>query len=63
MEYVNTFSIASQKLEEKHEGDTPESKLVRFLDNITDDDYNVVKQQLTGNVNTTLNKAVTRIRT
>ena len=61
-EYVNAFSIASQKLEQKNEGDTPESKLVRFLDNITDDDYDVVKQQLTGDVNTTFDTAVTRIR-
>ena len=60
--YVNAFSITSQKLEEKSEGDTPESKLVRFLDNIMDDDYDVVKQQLTGDVNTAFDTAVTRIR-
>ena len=62
-EYVNVFSIASQKLENKNEGDTTESKLARFLDNITDDDYDVVKQQLTGDANTTFDTAVSRIRT
>ena len=62
-EYVNVFSIASQKLEDKMEGDTPESKLARFLEHITDDDYDVVKQQLTGNPTTTFYTAVSQIRT
>ena len=50
-------------MENKNEGDTTESKLARFLDNITDDDYDVVKQQLTGDANTTFDTAVSRIRT
>ena len=61
-EYVNIFSIALQKLENKNEGDMTELKLAQFLDNIMDYDYDVVKQQLSGNPNTTFNIAVTQIQ-
>ena len=43
-EYVKLLNIASQKLKNKNKGDTTESKLAQFLDNITDDNYDVVKQ-------------------
>ena len=62
-EYVNVFSIASQKLEDKMEGDTPESKLARFLEHITDDDYDVVKHQLTGDPTTSFDTVVSQIQT
>ena len=45
-EYVNQFIICCQKLEAKDEGPTKATKIKLFLDKITDEDYNVVKQNL-----------------
>jgi hypothetical protein len=47
--YVNVFQICCQKLEAKNEGYTTDTKRQRFLDQILDDGYNVVKQNLQGN--------------
>ena len=58
---LNIFSIIPQKLEDKNEEDAPESKLTQFLNNITDNNYDVLKQQLSGNPDTTFDTAVTQI--
>jgi hypothetical protein len=61
-EYVNAFRICCQKLEAKNEGYTPDTKRERFLDQILDDDYDVVKQNLQGDSSLTFYDHVTRIR-
>jgi hypothetical protein len=49
-EYVNVFQICCQKLEAKNKGYTTDTKRERYLDQILDDDYDVVKQNLQGNL-------------
>ena len=46
--YVNEFLICSSKLEKKREGYTAATKRHKFLDQIKDNDYDVVKHQLQG---------------
>ena len=41
--YVNDFLICSSKLEKKREAYTAATKRHKFLDQIKDDDYDVVK--------------------
>jgi hypothetical protein len=47
---VNDFIICCQKLNAKQEGNTAEMKRQRFLDKIVDDNYDVAKQQLAGDL-------------
>ena len=61
-QYVNDFIICSQKLEEKNEGCTAETKGMKFLDQILDEDYDVSKQLLS-NATTTFEECVQGIRT
>jgi hypothetical protein len=46
--FIDDFIICSQKLEKRNEGDTAGTKRHKFLDKITDDDYDVVIQQFKG---------------
>jgi hypothetical protein len=59
--YVNDFIICCQKLEEKNEGYTLSTKRQKFLDQITDEEYDVAKQWLTGE-NITFDECVLKIR-
>jgi hypothetical protein len=61
-QYVNVFQICCQKLEAKNEGYTIDTKRQRFLDQILDDDYDVVKQNLQGNSDLAFDDCVRRIR-
>jgi hypothetical protein len=61
--FINDFIICSQKLEKRNEGNTAETKRHKFLEKITDDDYNVVMQQLKGETALTFDQCVLRIRT
>jgi hypothetical protein len=61
-QYVNDFIISCQKLEDKDEGYTAETKRQKFLDQIVDEDYDVAKQQLTGDPTKTFHECVLRIR-
>jgi hypothetical protein len=47
-EYVYVFQICCQKVEAKNEGYTTDTKRKRFLDQILDNNYNFVKQNLQG---------------
>ena len=60
--YVNKFLICSSKLEKKREGYTAATKRHKFLDQIKDDDYDVVKQQLQGDTSIDFDTCVKRIR-
>ena len=60
--YVNEFLICSSKLEKEREGYTAATKRHKFLDQIKDDDYDVVKQQLQGDTSIDLDTCVKRIR-
>ena len=60
--YVNEFLIFSSKIEKKMEGYTATTKRHKFLDQIKDDDYNVVKQQLQGDTSIDFDACVKRIR-
>ena len=60
--YVNKFLICSSKLEKKREGYTAATKRHKFLDQIKDDNYNVVKQQLQGDTSIDFDACVKRIR-
>jgi hypothetical protein len=61
-EYVNVFQICCQKLmEAKNEGYTTDTKRQRFLDQILDNDYNVVNQNLQGNSDLAFEDCVRRI--
>ena len=50
-------------METKSEGDTAKSKLVKLLDNLMVNDYDIVEENLTRNASTILDTVVTRIRT
>ena len=41
--YINNFLICAEKLEKKKEGYTIETKRHKFLDQIKDDEYNIIK--------------------
>jgi hypothetical protein len=56
--YVKVFQICCQKLEAKNKGYTTDTKRKRFLDQILDDDYDVVKQNLQGNSDLALEDCV-----
>ena len=45
-QYINRFIICSKKLEDKGKGHTVDTKCNKFLDQIVDDDYNIVVQNL-----------------
>ena len=60
--YVNEFLICSSKLDKKREGYTAETKRHKFLDQIKDDDYDVVKQKLQGDTSIDFDTCVKRIR-
>ena len=60
--YVNEFLICSSKLKKKREGYTTATKRHKFLDQIKDDYYDVVKQQLQGDTSINFNTCVKRIR-
>ena len=60
--YVNEFLICSSKLEKKREGYTAATKRHKFLDQIKDNNYNVVKQQLRGDTSIDFDTCVKRIR-
>ena len=60
--YVNEFLICSSKLEKKREGYTAATKRHKFLDQIKDDDYDVVKQKLQGDTSIDFGACVKRIR-
>ena len=60
--YVNKFLIFSSKIEKKREGYTATTKRHKFLDQIKDDKYNVVKQQLQGDTSIDFDAYVKRIR-
>ena len=60
--YVNEFLICSSKLEKKREGYIAATKRHKFLDQIKDDDYDVVKQQLQGDMFINFDTSVKRIR-
>jgi hypothetical protein len=60
--YVNTFIICSQKLEDKSEGYTSLTKRQKFLDQITDEEYDVSKQWLAGDETKTFHDCVKKIR-
>jgi hypothetical protein len=62
-QYVNDFIICCQKLEDKNEGYTAETKRQKFLDQIVDEDYDVAKQQLAGDQTKTFHDCVLRVRT
>jgi hypothetical protein len=59
--YVNDVIIFCQKLEEKNEGVTL-CRCQKFLDQITDEEYDVAKQWLTGDENKTFDDCVVKIR-
>ena len=59
--YVNKFLICSSKLEKKREGYTAAMERHKFLDQIKDDDYDVVKQQLQGDTSIDFDTCVKRI--
>jgi hypothetical protein len=61
--FINDFIICSQKLEKRNEGDTAESKRHKFLDKITDVDYDVVIQRLKGETALTFDQCVLRVQT
>ncbi len=61
-EYVIVFQICCQKLKAKNEGYTTDTKRQRFLDQMLDDDYDVVKQNLQDNSVMAFNDCVKRIR-
>jgi hypothetical protein len=62
-EYINVFQICCQKLEAKNkQGYTTDTKRQRFLDQMLDDDYDVVKQNLQDNSVMAFNDCVKRIR-
>jgi cysteinyl-tRNA synthetase len=60
--YVNDFIICCQKLEEKNKGYTLSTKRQTFFDQITDEEYDVAKQWLTGDENKTFDNCVVKIR-
>jgi hypothetical protein len=60
-EYVNVFQICCQKLEAKDKGYNTDTKRQRFLDQILDDAYDVVKQNLQGNSDLAFDDCVRRI--
>jgi hypothetical protein len=60
--YINNFIICCQKLEDRGEGYTVETKRQRFLDQIEDDFYDVAKQQLGGDTTIDFAGCVSRIR-
>ena len=59
--YINRFIICSNKLEDKAEGDSLDTKRSKFLDQIINDDYDVVVQQLWGNTMAIFDDCVKRI--
>ena len=59
---MNKFLICSIKLENKREGYTTATKRHKFLDQIKDDEYDIVKQQLQGDMSIDFNTFVKRIR-
>ena len=60
--YVNKFLICSSKLENKREGYTAGTKRHKFLDQIKDDNYDVVKQQPQGDTSFDFDTCFKRIR-
>jgi hypothetical protein len=58
-----TSSSVARSCEDKNEGYTVAMKRQKFLDQIVDEDYDVTKQQLTGDSTTTFHQCVLRIRT
>ena len=60
--YINEFLVCSIKLEKKREGYTAATKRDKFLDQIKDDNYDVVKQQLQGNTSIDFDTCVKWIR-
>ena len=60
--YVNEFPICSSKLEKKRKDYTAATKRHKFLVQIKDDDYDVVKQQLQGDTSIDFDTCVKRIR-
>ena len=59
--YLNNCIMFNQKLGAKSEGMTTDTKRSTLLDGITDDNYNVVKQQLIGDVTKGFDSCVTRV--
>ena len=59
--FINDFIICSQKLEKRNEGDTAETKRHKFLEKITNDEYDVVIQQLKGETSLTFSQCVSRV--
>ena len=59
---VNEFLICSSKLEKMREGYTAATKRHKFLYQIKDDDYNVVKQKLQGYKSIDFDTYIKRIR-
>ena len=60
--FINDFILCSQKLEAHHEGYTATTKRSRFLEQITDGDYDVTKQLLSHNRELDFNACVKQIR-
>jgi hypothetical protein len=60
---INDFIICSQKVEKRNKGDMAETKRHRFLEKITDDDYDVVIPQLKGETSLTFDQCVSRVGT
>ena len=60
--YVNKFLVCSIKLEKKREGYTDATKRHKSLDQIKDNKYDVVKQQLQGDTSIDFDTCVKRIR-
>ena len=59
--YVNDFLICSSKLEKKREGYNAATKRHTSLDQIKDNDYDIVKQQLQGDTSIDFDTCVERI--
>ena len=60
--YINDFIVSSQELEERGEGMTSATKRESFLAGITDPDYDVIVQQLSGDEHATFESCVNKIR-
>ena len=61
-DYVNEFIICSKKLEDKHEGMTPVTKMEKFLEHITSEEYDVTVQNLQMDGTKTFESCCTAIR-
>ena len=60
--YINRFIKYSKKLEDHNEGYSKETKMDMFLRGITDDDYDVCRQNLRSGTGTTFDQCVVAVR-